>query len=288
MKLPEDTNLPLFAYGLFKPGQLGYYRIDDKIKDTRTAEISAKLYDRDGVPIIFNNSDSHHTVVGELIKFEPDQAESGYRSVNKIEPDKQYRWEKMDVRLEDNTKVANVLHGKNPSRGTSELGTPEWDGSKDPLFTDALELINDIIESNNRYDGTDNTPLFKIQMAYFLLWSSIERYISLRYGIGTDKTIRDRYSKMSEEPAFKKGLNQIELGEARKKQVIRTDRPRDDEKLDKDNPRKSLDYYYQVRSNAIHRGKSAHIDFELLRNSLIELHTIFKDYVLTDAFSRHK
>jgi hypothetical protein len=47
--------------------------------------------------------------------------------------------------------------------------------------------------------------------------------------------------------------------------------------LVRDNPRKCLDYYYYVRSNLSHRGKGAFNDGEIVRCSLLELHSIVRD-----------
>ena len=60
--------------------------------------------------------------------------------------------------------------------------------------------------------------------------------------------------------------------------MYRADRPTDSaERLDPADPLGSIDYYYQVRSNIVHRGKSVHDDLALVRESLSELEAIFKD-----------
>jgi len=33
MKLPDNTELPFFAYGLFKPGQICFFRIHELVSD---------------------------------------------------------------------------------------------------------------------------------------------------------------------------------------------------------------------------------------------------------------
>jgi hypothetical protein len=116
-------------------------------------------------------------------------------------------------------------------------------------------------------------------MSYLLLWSAIERYVSLRYHLG-DK-VMEKIKNLAKEPAFKKSLEKV-VSENR--QVFRADRPRVRVRLDPDNPTKSLEYYYQVRSNITHRGKAAIRDFEIMQMSLMELHEIFKN-VLRAAFS---
>jgi hypothetical protein len=46
-------------------------------------------------------------------------------------------------------------------------------------------------------------------------------------------------------------------------------------------PEKAVGYYYQVRSNIIHRGKGAVRDFGLLKTSLEELLPIFREVLKT-------
>ena len=49
MKLPENTNLPFFTYGLFKPGQICYFRIHELVDTTTEANIDGYLKERDGI-----------------------------------------------------------------------------------------------------------------------------------------------------------------------------------------------------------------------------------------------
>ncbi|AXG08232.1 hypothetical protein DU500_17215 (plasmid) [Haloplanus rubicundus] len=285
MNLPENPNLPLFVYGLFKPGQLGYHRIEPLVQSTRNATAEGKLLERDGVPILAE--DPHSQVNGYLLKFDEEEAESAYEKVVSIEPEKQYRWVTRSVSLENGTETANILLGRNPTRGTTELSSFDWSGERDPLFTDALDVVEEVIASETGFDWEDKKPFFRLQMAYLLLWSSIERYISLRYGLRGprgDQSIRQKLMKMAEEPGFQGGLESIDLTDRPRTQITRADRPQDDEKLDPDNPQGSIDYYYQVRSNLSHRGKTAPVDFDILQHSLNELYEIFRNHVLPRAF----
>lgn len=56
-----------FAYGLFKPGQLAFHKIQDLVKDSLDAKVVGKLKDRDGIPIYVNEGNNH--VKGALIFF---------------------------------------------------------------------------------------------------------------------------------------------------------------------------------------------------------------------------
>lgn len=126
-------------------------------------------------------------------------------------------------------------------------------------------------------------------MAYLLLWSSIERYLSLRYGLrgtkGETKSFEKRHA-MAAEDAFQRGIkNEDIISDRRDGHVLyRTDRPQVSHKLSRDSAEQTIDYYHQARSNLAHRGKSAPMEFDLLYDSTEELLTIFRDYVLESAF----
>ena len=59
----------------------------------------------------------------------------------------------------------------------------------------------------------------------------------------------------------------------------RADRPTDHYELTPDDPRNSLNYYYQIRSNITHRGKGVVRDHDIVRASLKELLEIFTELV---------
>jgi len=132
-----------------------------------------------------------------------------------------------------------------------------------------LEVVAETLEQNSEFDW-DLKSLFQLQMAYLLLWSSIERYVSLRYHLGNNVT--GKIANLAEEDEFSQSLKDV-VTESR--YVFRADRPTEKETLDSSDPKKSLNYYYQVRSNLTHRGKSAHNDFKIIKSSLEELFKIF-------------
>ena len=111
-------------------------------------------------------------------------------------------------------------------------------------------------------------------MAYLLLWSSIERYVSLRYHFGGK--VKPKVDQLQNEPAFADSLKiyvrQDRIGD----KVYRADRPNQKEVLAPESPGKDIDYYHQIRSNIIHRGKAAIKDHNRILHSRDELTHIFK------------
>ena len=274
LELPEKIELPLFAYGLFKPGQLAFFQLRDFVSSVSdNVEIMGSLRLRDGLPII-DPETKRETVPGALVTFKQEHATEAYKCISEMEPDQHYRWN--EVQINGDCCSANVLVGKSPQKGSVPFEEGGWNGWTDPLFTDALDVVEETLNSQV-FDG-DFKPLFKLQMAYLLLWSSIERYVSLRYNLGEE--IMGAVKQLANEPAFKESLSlYVDVDETR--EVYRANRPREKYLLIPHNPKKAIDYYYQVRCNITHRGKGAHRDFELLEMSLKELLPIFRHVLQT-------
>ena len=269
MKPPENTNLPFFAYGLFKPGELAYFQLHEYVlKVTSPALARGNLLVRDGLPII--GPDTQGSVKGTLLTFHPDKTIAAYKRISDMEPDEHYKWQTEQI----GQTSANVLFGRRPAKG-SESCPPEWDGWKDPLFDEALDVVEEVHKEVSESTKRDSYKLlFKLQMAYLLLWVSIERYLSLRYRLGKNAT--GKVTLLAEESGFAKSLK---LRVKDKRVVHRADEPGTKLVLNPSVPEEAVDYYYQVRCNVTHRGKSgaSDRDYEILESSLRELLAIFKD-----------
>ena len=248
MNNPDDIGLPFFAYGLFQPGQICFSRLRPFLAGPpRDTEIPGMLKVRDGIPLLMLSRSL--TVRGSLLDFRPGEGESAYAQIIDVEPDKHYRWERVDVQGQP----ANVLVGVSPEAGSYTYGEGSgekgpWDGWCDPYFIEALEVVKEIVGASEfRWDLKS---LFLAQMAYLLLWSSVERYTTLRFGFHLDPVARNNC--LAEEGAFKKALGEqvvVKPGH-RPREVRRADRPKHKVLLAPDRPRKAIEYYYQVRSNA--------------------------------------
>jgi hypothetical protein len=269
MNSPTDLSLPFFAYGLFRPGQIAYFQIREYVLDSIAGvTVKGHLLIRDGLPMI--DSSGNGTVDGVLIHFKDGTALQAYNRIAKLEPDKQYRW---DVTTAGDGSV-NVLFGRSPRKGSvalEETDEKEWNGWNDPLFTDALVVVQETITANSTFEW-DMKRLFRLQMAYLLLWSAIERYVSLRYHLAKDVT--HKISHLADELAF---VTALRSHVSKMRSVQRADNPTDKAILDPTLPRSALTYYYQVRSNITHRGKAMHNDFNIVLPSANELLAIFRN-----------
>jgi hypothetical protein len=276
MNLPDDPILPFFTYGLFRPGQIGYGSIRCFLSGSEEGWFArGELLERDGLPVL---ADGSHDVSGCLIRFKPEHSIAVYTAINSIEPDRLYRWAVAEVQRDGVCERANVLVGRSPRKGSNHAEYEIWDGQKEPLFTAALAVIEKSLERYGEFDW-NLEPFFQLQMAYMLLWTAIERFVSFKYHLGDRVT--EKVFKLADDPVFASALRErVRTG----RQVYRTDDPSKKAVLDATNPKKALEYYYQIRSNITHRGKTAIRDHEMLLASLSELLGIFKE-VLSSEFS---
>ena len=268
MDLPTDISKPFFSYGIFKPGQLGYYRIENYVENKKiSCYVNHRLLTRDGIPILHDTKEG--ITEGALLKFSDDSKKKAYQSIIEIEPDHHYKWGIINVTTNREKEIsANVLFGKSPDRGSANADQNNYDGKKDPLFNDAFDLIREIID-RSRHFNSEVKKIFELQMAYMLLWTVIERYTTLRYDL--NQTPMERIYQLKDDPNFCKVLKEVV---EKKRTVFRSDNPRTRVILDPNNPKSAINYYYQIRSNIVHRGKAIYHDYDKLFLSINELLTI--------------
>jgi hypothetical protein len=276
MDLPSNSKLPFFAYGTFKPGQLAFFRIKQFVDRCTNDSVKGQLWERDAVPLLVPTEIYPSDISGNLIFFQSGGEELAYKEIIAIEPSKIYCWEEVTTK---EGVIANTLVGKDYEIGSKPYDGNCWDGRNDPFFTEALEEIDDILHENIHPDPNSLKPLFRVQMAYLLLWIAIERYASLRYHLGSDRESK-RKKCIASEKAFQEGLKKHIH---KKNREIFSANELLSYKLDPNNPQGAINYYYQVRSNSIHRGKAVYDDYEILKYSCRELLNIFKD-MLEDAW----
>lgn len=262
--VPKDIHLPFFSYGVFKPGELAFIRIKDLVVRCSDSSIAASMRIRDGLPLAMPNPSGK--LRGCLIQFRQGSEEAAYRRIAELEPQSQYRWEATTTE----SGRANYLAGVKPMKGSIVPDEELWNGQEDPLFVVALDVVAETLQQNERFDW-NLKPLFHLEMAYLLLWSAIERYASLRYHMA-DKATR-KIMEIANECAFKSALTRHVT---EKREVCRGDDPSEKVVLDPNSPDKALAYYYQIRSNLVHRGKGVPLDHERIEKSLRELLAIFR------------
>src|SRR3972149_3173857 len=92
MDLPEYSLLPFFAYGLFKPGELGFIRLRPYVTAIpKDAEVECTILIRDGLPLL--TAAPQHKSYGSVLEFEPAKAGRAYFRIVELEPDRLYCWD---------------------------------------------------------------------------------------------------------------------------------------------------------------------------------------------------
>jgi len=279
LRPPNNTDLPFFAYGIFKPGELGFLRIKEFVdRSPILCTVPGELWVRDGLPIANLRSGRRSDISGYLIHFRAGRGFNAYARIAELEPEYQYKWNKKTPSGED----AWILEGINPEEGGEPYG--DWDGQNDPLFKRGLKVIEELWENNQGTNG-DYDKLFRLEAAYLLLWSAIERYASLRYHL-SDR-VRFKLEPIINDPAFSEAL--LEYVHLAIPRFVRSaDNPETIRYLDPKEPHDSFEYYWQIRNNTSHRGKSAgSSDHKRLSMSLDELLKIFR-HLLKSAFQEAK
>jgi hypothetical protein len=276
MAIPKNPQLPFFAYGLFKPGQLGFDSLQPHVKTVDdSALVAGQLFEKDGVPLFADSAgfSSAQVVKGALIYFDPANAESAYHAISQIEPDSLYKWEsrRSNGEVEVNILVATSL------KGAIELRENYWDGSNDPVLCCAPDLVRQAMAEAERCAFESVERLLRLQMAYMLLWTAIERFASLRYHLGAD--VMPKIKRMGQTPAFTDAVKKY----VKERRSIVSTIGRDSTVLSPDKPEKAYSYYYQVRSNTVHRGKAIADDADILEKCITELTSIFEE-VRDNAF----
>jgi hypothetical protein len=261
-----NNNLPFFSYGFFRPGEISFLGIKDYVINAKPFSIEGDLVLRDGVTLY---KDSKNQMVdGYLIIFKPDFENEAYSFINSLEPKKLFKWREKKF----NDISFNILYGVKPDRGSDDIEEADWKTIwQDPFFTSAMEVLDEIPNENFEWNLK---PLFKLQMKYMLLWTILERFTFLRYSLGGGSATRNRL--LAEDEYFKEALLKYTINE---RSVYSSIDPDDKTTLNAQNPKKALDYYYQVRCNITHRGKAVIKDHDMVKDSFNELFNITK-YVL--------
>lgn len=203
------TDLPYFAYGLFKTGELAHSQIESLLDgDPGAVRVPGILYVRDGLPLLKLSGAA--IVSGYLMFFRKDRAEEAYVKISAFEPRIHYEWR--NLRLENVRRSANVLVGRRPELGSVRLEDSEWTGRRDPILAEGLAAVGEMTDRYAREQfvsapehAFDWPRLFKLQMAYLFLWTVIEHYTALAYGPALNPAAKVR--RLGEDPTFARALN---------------------------------------------------------------------------------
>lgn len=283
LNLPQNLKLPFFAYGLLKPDQLSFYKIHDLIKKHQTLEIKAQLYLKDGILLLKPDKNTESLIQGELYYFKPEHYKEAYDRIRTFEPKKFYKWQEVTLTYKDEKIKANILAGKNIENAKKLTKTTIE--TNDPYFDEALKEIESIIKEDEKNQKSTNwinsnniQHIFRLQMAYLLLWTSIKRFSFIKYPLTNN--LNDQYKLIAKEPAFQKTLKTI----VKEKRQIYSSNYLNESILDPNNPEKSLNYYHTLRFYGAQKETIIE-DYQIIKSSLNELLIIFKEIL---KYSKHE
>jgi hypothetical protein len=317
MNLPKDPKKPFFTYGIFRPGEIAFQIISDYVDfnkiEKRTIKGSLKL--RDGI-LIYDQKGSDE-IQGYLLFFKEGMETEAYNSIVQLEPGNYYMWndDQSRYRKEFNIlfgKTANKgidnLRSTNDVKDIDEdnnfIDPIVWDylfGSiwRDPFIINGFNMLeqyakNEVILSSQYeeikwYEEGNFNNYLKYQMLYLFLCSILERMMFLNGGFGIKPN--KQIGLFSKDETLTKVMEMIvnnvdfpQFKDSFERKIHPANDPNDTTKYWSYNsslkmdPVVSMRYYYQLRSNIIHRGKSGMKKYELLKESFEELKFILRTF----------
>ena len=262
--LPSNPDLPFFAYGVFKSTEIAYERIEAFVEEIEDCYFDkAFLAIRDGIPLLGHKEQLSEApdnfmdflgVAGEIIKFKDGQIFNAYRAIASLEPSSYYSWATAEIA----GKKVNYLAGKKIFRGSEPLNHDEWSlTSHDPFISDLDQMLDRLLDDEERQNN-----VVELQAAYIMIWSGIERLITLRYSMKkrTESDIK-RHLCSNEKicDLFKGNLTKPEVF----RDIHASDQPRNKVSFKPGDVKKCIEYLRAIRHNVVHRGKAGFVDTDL-------------------------
>ena len=313
--MPQNTDLPFFAYGFFKSNELAYHSIEKYVDKEKTESITVKgfLYEKDGIPVFSRKhiaDKSYYPVQGDLIFFAGrEDAKKAYNVIKEIEPGNLYHWGTINIYNNQEAIVANILYASygvlnnedNSLKGSimlkrsvdkveghidpadNDKGTA-WHGYCDALFTKGMEYLRERYFDDPAFDELRGPfihsnqayyTLFSLQMAYIFLWTIIERHNSIKYGLNLKSS--SQRSQMAQDTLFKEAVDEIgDDFSFNYTGIFASDSGRS--RTFTEDWEKKLETYYQIRCNVVHRGKGGHdaTDYPKLKGAFFDMFAIMQ------------
>lgn len=290
--LPRDLDLPFFAYGIFRSREVAWPRIANFVISHSISIIDEWVIRlRNGLPVLVAQDGG--SVEGDCVEFS--NPETAYKVIGNSEPDGEYRWNTISTR---SGQRCNVLVAEKPNRGVSDEPISRWTSAQDPTFVHGMAFVagsvaevRDGLLVNKPWSDSpeDWDAFFRLQGAFLVLWSIVERLAAFRFGAeyvpsGKGKNTTAKIYALAEVSEFRaavdkamiKPLSVYSVRENRSKKTRKDENYVDNAKID---PASVLKTWYQVRSNITHRGKSAKSDNAMVLTATIDLFNVTYHYL---------
>ena len=294
--LPKNVELPFFAYGIFKPSQIAYSVIEDLVDTSEVCSIdNYNQFLRDGLSFIIREKNLFK-LNGYRIFFKSDKALEAYYKIGNKEPRNLYKWEVIE-----NMNALIAIDKKGFDKDFH--GDPDnIIGWNDPYFHIGLEVIdskefdkaNLIYKVNSSWEEKEIfAEIVDTQMKFLLAYSMLERLAFLMTSfqsgsaqvsnvLSENQFVQLAISKLySELPEDVKSTRREVYSSERttsSKGEVKTGKVSFNFKdcIEQENFRAIIKFYYQIRNNITHRGKSLGRMSNDLKGYLSELTSIIK------------
>lgn len=274
LDLPPRTDLPLFAYGLLKPGEPAYHDLlEELVADATAATLdTGALRYRDGLPLL--DADSEGGVAGAVLRWAPRSEQQAYSTVSAFASRHQHRWLATDAVLDTGHVVSvNVLRGRRPRRGSSSEQYREWSGASEPAFRFALPHVRAVALADasgpfpqaDADDASAWSLFYRLHRAYLLLWAILERFALLAFGPALPPM--SRLDRLDDDPRFRACA--VTAGVRPSPKLADNADPY---KRVKEDGGGAVYCWHSLRDHLGHPGRSAALDGTLVRRALVELH----------------
>lgn len=275
---PPRLELPMFAYGLDKPGEPAHDLLAAFVVRTEAATLAAGgLRVRDGLPLL--DPDGTAGVTGALLTFAAGREKDAYATVCGIAARQHYRWDMVEMRVDGRPGRVNVLRGRHPDRGSSDEWFSSWSSADDPLLRFGLARVR----AEALHHATTPFPtvtadeagtwdrLYALQAAYLLLWAAVERFTALAYG--AVQPALERTWRLGDDPRFRECV--VAAGVAPSAKTADSRDPTRARRIREDGAG-AMFSWDAARHLVAHPGRTAFADGVVLRRSLIDLHDAFR------------
>lgn len=298
--LPENTELPFFAYGIFKPNQIAYHVIMDLVESSENKSIdNYEQFLRDGLSFIIKTK-KPGSLNGYKINFKSDNAFEAYFKISNKEPSNLYKWEVIENM---NTLVAIDKKGFDEDFHEDPDSIIGWN---DPYFHIGLEVITKQEFDNKKMNYGVNlkwadrdffAEMIFVQMKFLLAYSMLERlaFLMTSFQSGSNQVstvladnyfVRKAIIKLFNEMSEKKQCELRQVYSSERKSSSKGEKVTFSFKdsIQQKDFKKIIKFYYQIRNNITHRGKSLGRVSDNFKSYLEELTLIIK-YTL--EFGQH-
>ena len=267
-----DFELPFFAYGALKSGEMAHRIVEPFLSSecVLASGLEHALWVVDGVAKCSPSEGS--SIQGQIMHFK--NPEVAYADIAKFEDVPNfYSWQQ----LKTSAGFANVLIATEETKSRQEK-VGAWSSANDGLLAYGIPWAYQRI-INAQTSGRSTSSDYEFWLAYHdlqstfqLLWSITERI--LLFHDGPEKRDRSLGAKvgwlkdMRTHPGLKVAVTKAGIDE---KLGIRSNSAPQAE-----HPRRTGEFgfqaWYDMRNNIVHRGKSTHVERGILLTSTVDLH----------------